>query len=145
MEIWFAGISLVVSLVVLLLVTRRRGVLAAGPERVPDRVWHELQGLIPEADYNYLRATEQYMAGSSATLVARLGHIGAIHDVADPLKIRLTIMELRIADMQQEIERNRERIPTEYHIAWVSVAAVSTVSSLVALVFFLLQGGLSPN
>ena len=108
---------------------------------VPDHVWEELQAAIPKADYNYLRATSDYMGSSPNDLVARLNHVGAVHDPADPKQVRLSILELRLAEVEKIALQARSDMPNDLRIIWISVSSVATVSSLVALVFYILQAG----
>lgn len=145
MYIGISILALVVSSVFLFLLLRRTDKSSVSSAEVSERVWDELKSSIPEADYNYLRATAQYMSGNPGDLVSRLNHIGAVHEPKDPQLVRIAILELRMSDIQLEIDRTKNVMPSETHIAWVAVAAVSTVSSLIALVFYLLQAGFLPT
>lgn len=141
MQLWISLLALAISAATLYFLVRGRGVRASNNTTVPDHVWLQLRNSLPEADYNYLRATAAYMKGSPSDLVARLNHIGAVGADSDPHQTRVSILELRLADIQSEIEELRKSFPSESHIAWIAVASVSTVASLVALVFYLLQQG----
>ncbi|NBB49798.1 hypothetical protein GVN24_16095 [Rhizobium sp. CRIBSB] len=108
---------------------------------VPEHVWLELKASISEADYNYLRATSAYMGGNPADLISRLNYVGSINDPKDPKQVRISILELRLAELDALSKVTLAKIPSDGHIVWLSISSVSTVSSLVALVFYLLQKG----
>ena len=142
--VWLALLSLVISSGALLVSYRwasKGEDTQGGRGAVPDHVWEELQAAIPEADYNYLRATSDYMGSSPGDLIARLNHVGAVHDPGDPKQVRLSILELRLAEIEKRLAQTRSETPSDLHIIWISISSVATVSSLVALVFYLLQAG----
>jgi hypothetical protein len=116
-----------------------RGRKSAPVSEVPEHIWEELKVAIPEADYLYLRATKEYMGQAPGQLIARLGYIGAIHDPDDPAKVRIVVLELRLADVERVVSAVKDELPSDLRIMWLALAAVSTVASLVALVFYLLD------
>lgn len=115
---------------------------AVRDRQVPDHIWDELKSAIPKADYNYLRATNKYMSSSPEDMISRLSYIGAAHDPGDPKQVRIAILELRLAEMHDDLRSLASKTPSDTHIIWVCLSSVATVSSLVALIFYLLQGGL---
>lgn len=137
----------VVSATILYILLNRLSDDAASLEtkEVPEHIWDDLKSAIPEADYNYLRATSSYMASSPEDMISRLNYVGAVHDPSDPKQVRLTILELRLAELDAKFEIAKKKIPTDAHVIWLSLSAVATVSSLVALIFYLLQGGLQTS
>ncbi|WP_146215577.1 hypothetical protein [Hoeflea marina] len=146
MGLWLAVIALLVSGCALILSFRRiRPEAQENSAGVPDHVWEELKDAIPDADYNYIRTTSAYMASSPSDMIARLNYVGAVHDPKDPKQVRLTILELRLSEQDKKLETVSSRIPSDLHIIWMSLSSVATISSLVALIFYLLQNGYLPS
>jgi hypothetical protein len=106
---------------------------------IPEHIWQDLKAAIPDADYHFLRTTSGYMGETPGDLISRLSYIGAIHETGDIKQIRLTILELKVADQEKLLKVLVKDIPSEIKIMWLSVISVSGVSSLVAFVFFMLQ------
>lgn len=140
MGLWISIFALLVSTGALLVSLRSaRKKQNIPPADIPEHIWEELKLAIPEADYNYLRTTSSYMAASPGDMIARLNHVGAVHDPDDPKQVRLSILELRLAEMEKRIDL--QQIPTDLHIIWLSVASIATLSSFIAFIFYLLQAG----
>jgi len=145
MGIWIAILAFIVSIAALFFSYRRSVSDRNGDAaKIPEHIWDDLSGSIPEPDYNYLRATSDYMSASPGDMIARLNHIGATHEPSDPKQIRLTIVELRISEIEKKVLSLKKSVPSDLHIIWISLSAVATVSSLVALIFYLLQAGFLP-
>jgi hypothetical protein len=140
MDIWISLGILLFSLLVIFLSARKakKGPLS-NDVKIPDHIWDELKDAIPEADYNFLRTTSSYMGSSPSDTLSRLNYIGAIRNPANPTQVRITILELRLADQEREIFSLRRKIPNDVKVMWLSVSSVAGLSSLVAFVFFMLQ------
>ncbi len=140
MGIWIALCGMVLSIIAVWL-SFRAGKMATlqTADSVPEHIWDELRLAIPEADYNFLRSTSSYMGAAPADMISRLNYIGAAHDPQDPKQVRITILELRLADVEREVIGVREQSPSDTKIMWLAVSSVAGISSLTAFVFFLLQ------